>query len=196
MAITLTQTDTAATCSNPTACAVNKEATISVKQATAGGTAGTTAVSVTRGTNATDREIIFFQSAAGEPNSTSWESGTWTVRIEITTSNMNVTSWSTGACALDTACSANLQVFGNGPATGDFTTTGVKTSSRSGNAITAGPSDTIVVVIAAGGGTMGDTFGYKPSQNIDTPVEQGLPLVTARGMDVREQNAAMFPGLF
>jgi len=149
--------------------------TTSSKKATSGGTGGVTAVSITLDGQASDNiDTIQFESAAGEPNSTAWESGTWTVRIEITTANMNINAWKAGVCRRNSA-GVPQQSLGSAIGVGDFTSTGVKTATVTG-AASAGASatDQMGITIAPFHGTAKtQTFAYKPSQNIDTPVNQG-----------------------
>lgn len=177
MAIILTETDTAGTCSVSNYCnsglIVNSSTT--AKKATSGGTAGTTAVSVTIDASGVGNSDLFvgFTSANNEPNNCSWESGTWTFRIEITTANMNITSWDCMICRLTSGCVNAGTVVSEGFGTGDFSTTGVKSGTASGSAQAgASSTDLIFVALGAGAGTMTQTFGYKPSQNIDTPINQ------------------------
>ena len=196
MPITLVQTDTAANCLENQYCSANSNnSSQTSRDAISGGTAGVTAVSAQQADVVANRATIGFGSTA--PNSTQWESGTWTIRLEVTTSNMNIDSWQFTVCRLNASCTNQATVIADTAGTGDFATTGVKSGSASGSAQTAAPDDVIEVLISPHNSTsMFQNWGWKPSQNIDTPVNQGLPLVTARGMDVREQNAAMFPGLF
>lgn len=149
--------------------------TTSSKQATSGGTAGVTAVSLTLDAQNANLDTIQFESAAGEPNSTAWESGTWTVRIEITTSNKNITGWDVAICRRNSA-GVPQERLGNGIGVGGFASTGVKTAIFTGNAAVGElATDQIGITIAPlNSTTMTQTFGYKPSQNIDTPVNQGV----------------------
>ena len=174
MPITLIQTDIAADCAFGEYCsAIAAGSATSAKRATSGGVAGVTAVTVTAQNDSSFHSLINFNSIANEPNSASWESGTWTVRIEVTTANMNMINNSAVVCRVSSACVniAEVGVTGNL----DFSTTGVKSATASGSAQSASASDVIEVVISTNNNfTMAQSFGYKPSQNIDTPVNQGV----------------------
>jgi len=178
MSLTLRETDTASNdpfeATDGCQFAFDTNPTTSSKQATSGGTPGVTAVSITLTGINNYLNTIQFESADGEPNSTAWESGTWTIRIEITTSNMNITAWGALACRRNSA-GVPQQQLGNAVGVGDFGSTGVKTATISGVTATGElATDQIGITIAPfNNTTMNQAFAYKPSQNIDTPVNQG-----------------------
>ena len=180
MPITLTETDAASNdpfdASDGCSAGIGANAITSSKQATSGGTAGVTAVFVTQDAENARKDSIQFESAAGEPNSTAWESGTWTVRIEITTANKNITGWGVVVCRRNSAGVPQESLGENLSAPGDFTTTGVKTATITGNAAVGEvATDQMGITIAPSNSTtMLQGFAYKPSQNIDTPVNQGV----------------------
>ena len=179
MPIILTQTDNAGECPliNTAGCDTSDiNGATSLKEATSGGTAGVTAVSLTQDAVIATKQAIGFTSKNGEPNSTACEPGTWTVRLEITTANKNLDDLLARVCRKNDLCNP-MDAFGSVDLDlGDVATTGVKSASQSltpgGNPPSA--SDQIHVVIKVHNSTaMTQTFAYKPSQNIDTPVNQG-----------------------
>ena len=193
MPIVLTQTDTAAACTQDACGNAAIQFEFSAKQATAGGTAGVTAVSLTQNTLNLERSTIFFQSADGEPNSTSWEAGAWTFRLEVTTANKNL-GWGPvggssnngvgiGSMTPGCVCTDVWDFSLNGV---DLSTTGVKTQTFTtvGNSARSASDRIWIVYGIHNETTMQQAWAYKPSQNIDTPVNQGSSDdVTARLVD-------------
>lgn len=173
MPIILRETDTVADLAADKYCAVQaNNSTMSAKQATSGGTAGVTAVTVTMDGDSAGHSLINFNSDTTEPNSASWEAGDWTVRIEITTANMNMDIIRIYVCRVNSAGVSQAEIWVDSTQT--FVTTGVKTVTNAGGAQTANATDVIEVVFeCANTFTMAASVGYKPSQNIDTPVNQG-----------------------
>jgi hypothetical protein len=176
MPITLTQTDTAGAFAVGTYCgsARGTFTTPAQKLATSGGTAGTGTNSVTHAAAANNQYAWTFTSAAGEPNNTSWESGNWTVRIEITTANANFSAWDALCCRVDSGGTSQGTVFTNTAGVGDISTTGVKSVTVAG-AAQAGASATDRILVEIGinsTSSMTQSCSFKPSQNIDTPVTQ------------------------
>ena len=145
------------------------------KEAAEGATAGVTAFTVSHGNVADLRAPFAFTSPASVPNSTAWESGNWIIRFEVSTANMNLT-WNKVCvfAVLAGACTKNgtaLDVASLGIGLG---TTGVKSTTQSGSALTTNAGDRILASVGFKNGTsMSQSIGIKPSQNIDTPVNQG-----------------------
>ena len=199
MPIILTETDTAADDCTTTQIACSGFAASgdqSRKKATAGGTAGTTAVTLATGGTDFIRTQIGFQSANDEPNSTSWESGNWVVRVEVTTSNMNVTWENTYVCRITGptgGCAASNSVGSLTSQGTSLGTTGVKTHTVSGAAQAgAAATDEMAIMLATDDNGMVQSWAFKPSQNIDTPVNQDGLMNIRRHMDAADQNATMF----
>lgn len=146
--------------------------------ATSGGTAGSTAITINLSASdvATDPRWSLF-SGASEPNNTSWVSGDWVVRFEVTTSNMNVTWDGLGIAAVDvtdTSRASQIAVAASTTVGVSCSSTGVKSTTIAGSAIS--PSASWIVQITFGftnGSSMVQSIGVTPSQNIDTPISQG-----------------------
>lgn len=179
MAITLTQTDTVPSDTglprSLTLLAVDGSTT--TRRATSGGTAGSSEVTDSiGGSEVGSLASAAFLSAPGEPGSTSWEAGTWTFRFEITTANMFLT-WDRIACAAVRNGATSGQVFTTDTAVGiAIDTTGVKSKSETGSAVSADATDQIEALYGiSNGSSMAQSYGYTPSQDIDTPVTQAVP---------------------
>ena len=173
MALVLTQTDTAADCGAVAGCSGATVAGSAVgREATSGGTAGSTEQTITITKNSTEAGFMF-QSADNEPNKTSWEAGDWVVRLNVTTSQMNITWEDTYVCRFDNACGSLATV---GSLTGQAIScgsTGVKSMTVSGASQTANATDEIyIVLVFKNANTHGNkSIGITPDQNIDTPLD-------------------------
>lgn len=173
MAINYTQTDsgTGACAGEAGYCAATGNNIISTteKIATAGGTAGSVEIGTSQfSPNATDQRasIITIIPDSG----TSGDSGTWTVRLNITTANMNLSIIAIDICRVNSSC-VNQESIGS--ATGlsiSLGSTGVKSQNVTGSAVTLAAGDKVVIVFHVANGSMsGQEFGWIPNQNIDSP---------------------------
>ena len=100
----------------------------------------------------------------------SWDSGTWTIRLNITASNMNITWTHVYVCRIDSNC-VNQATIGSNTAVGiSLGTTGVKSTTVSGNAQTPSAGDKVLIVLAFTNGAMSVQAATSvPDQNIDSP---------------------------
>lgn len=179
--INLTQTDLSASCSADVYCNAATLATqFQMVRATDGGTAGTRSATATVGT-AGDQSAVFFRTASNDILKTTWESGTWTVRINVTTANMNI-DWNIAQLCVDTGSGCTFSAITqtstaaiNLGTTGVFTATIPMSTDR-----VAGLSDVPAIVCKFDfTGTMGTgAFVFIPNQNIDTPLSKSVAAVT------------------
>lgn len=172
MAITLTQTDTD-TGTFPAGsiggCSITPNGQTSSKIATSGGTAGTGTVNLTHDASASQLCEVQFISAAGEPNSTSWEGGSATYRLEVTTANMQLT-WdqvkhNAGTTGINCFSALGISLG----STGVKSTTQTLSASAGRNAV---DRITTTYVLVSSNSMATQAWAYKPSQNIDTPINQ------------------------
>jgi hypothetical protein len=181
MPIIFTQTDNtgvteAAFCSGLSANGAN-----GTRQATDGGSAGVTGVSVViNGSAATLRFFYFTLPVAAGIN---WNSGNWTVRINVTTGAANCT-WET--CHICRVNSSDVNQATIGSATGlgiAISGTGAQSTTFSGAAQTPGVGDKVVIVLGvSNSNSCTRTSGITPDQNIDSPFEpSGTPSVAIIG---------------
>ena len=168
MAINYTQTDDNATCSNGAYCSGETSKATQGKQATEGGTAGTVEVTTANWTSTQTAFAALFGLTIDA--GTTGASGTWTVRLNVTASNMNLTISAIHICRVNSSC-ANQETIGS--ATGlsiSLGTTGVKTQTVTGSAVTLGVGDGVMVGFTIVNGAMTtQAFGFTPSVNIDSP---------------------------
>src|SRR5688572_15417660 len=136
MAISYTQTNTAMACAEQAYCTgtVNTTSTLLRKQAQAGGTPGTVETTLLMAGSATARRGVHWEivPAAG----VSWDAGTWTIRFNVTTANMNVVISAIYLCRVSSGCVNQATI---GSATGlalSMGTVGVVSQNISGAAQT------------------------------------------------------------
>ena len=139
-----------------------------------GGTAGT--VPITAGITSGGTNLCFVFFACVVPAGTSGDSGTWTTRLNVTTANMNLTVTEIYVCRASSDCT-NQETIGS--ATGlsiSLGSTGVKTQTVSGSAVTLSAGDLVTVVYVGTNGAMTDqTIQFTPDQNIDSPFTEPAP---------------------
>lgn len=106
----------------------------------------------------------------------SWDAGTWTIRINCTTSNMNMSISQIHICRIDSNCVNQASL---GSATGlsiSLGTTGVKTQTVSGSGATPGANDRILIVIVGSNSAMTtQSAEILKDQNIDSPFTAFIP---------------------
>jgi hypothetical protein len=146
------------------------------------GSVGTATQTVTCDPSVT-RGGVFFQSenlgsmgaaGIGEPGVVTWDAGTWTVRLRVTTGNTNLSVQNSrvyihaisgaGGCA-------NVALIAQG-GTGQTLTAGVKTFTlTTGSPTTVGENAQIYITIGITcAGLMQQNFQFVADQNIDTPI--------------------------
>jgi hypothetical protein len=171
MAISLQQTDAAAIDGAMAACSGRSAAqTTDNKQATQNGTAGTTSPTITLAANSSNVRGVHFESANNEPNLTSWPAGNWTVRINVTSPNTNITWTECYICRVNSSGVSQATV---GSLTGQSLSlvSGVASMTISGSAQTANATDRVYILCVFSNSTgVQQSFNYKPNQLIDTPL--------------------------
>lgn len=168
MAINYTETDTAAVCTINTYCATGSfGGTALLKQASDGGTAGTTEILPSVVASATDHVKLLFEIV---PTSTSWDAGTWTVRFNVTTQNMNVSWSSVYICRVNSSCT-NQATIGSSTGLGiSLGSPGVKSTTVTGSSQSPSAGDKVLVLCLFDNSAMtNQTVGITPDQNIDSP---------------------------
>jgi hypothetical protein len=101
-----------------------------------------------------------------------WSSGTWTVRLNVTTLNANITWTATYICRLNSS-NVNQATIGSLTAqTTSLGSTGVKTHSvTNGSSQTPGAGDkAYIVCVFSVANSNNQSFGWTPNQAIDTPL--------------------------
>jgi hypothetical protein len=175
VALTAVQTDTAASCTNAVAgtwCSSSDESSTPIyRSAAVSGTPGTGTPQVGFASSVASNRGVFF--VWDVPAGTTWTPGDWTINLNITTSNMNLT-WTTLAIGrLNSACvyqaaSCNIKNSGIAQSLG---TTGVKSTTITGvNLGSPAVGDKVFIALGFDNTAMSvQTFNFTPNQNIDSP---------------------------
>ena len=143
------------------------------KQMSEGGTAGSSEVTVSlpASLNGNLTSSAHFRTAAGVPNA-NFASGNWTVRFEVTSSNMNITWDAIGIAGVNAAVTGASIVYQVTGLAISCATTGVKSHTGAGAAITTNTDHIQISLGFSNGDTMmTQTLGITPSQNVDSPLE-------------------------
>lgn len=170
MAITYGETDNAVSGADSIFCSGTTvpPGGIFIGTAEVGGSPGTLANTVDVGSSATNQWAGRTQIAPAA--NVSWDSGTWTVRMEVTTSNMNLT-WAAVYICRTNSSHVNQATIGSATSLGiSLGTTGVKSTTVSGASQSPGAGDLVEILWVFSNGAMStQSFGMKHSQNIDSP---------------------------
>lgn len=140
-----------------------------------GGTAGSGSVAV--GAIASEAANVHFFNFAWIPGAgITGSSGTWTVRINITTANMNLTITEIYICRA-ISDGTNQETIGSVAGLSiSLGTTGVKSQDVTGGAVTIGSTDYVLIVIVGSNSAMtGQSFAYTPTENINSPFSAVTP---------------------
>lgn len=181
MAMIFTQTDTGGITSSNAFCSSASSGIRSggpSRLCTVGGTAGSAPVAF--GLGGEETNSIFGGAGAAHagvleltvPAGASWDAGDWTVRLNVTTTNMNMTITSCAVCRLN---SSDVNQATIGETTGlsiSLGSSGVKTITVAGSAQTPSVGDKVVILFGGDNSSMSAQAGagvITPDQNIDSP---------------------------
>lgn len=170
MPITYTQTDTAADCGAQAACSGGTLGTQTASTTcTEGGTGGSTEQTIEIGAGSTS--ICHFTQTTGGVGSATWESGTYTCGLNITTGHSDLSITNIYICRLDSSCN-NLATVGS-QSVSQTLTAGTYTFDVTGSEQSANDTDDLYVVYEFTNGHSHSTrtAGITPNQDIATPIE-------------------------
>lgn len=177
MSVNFTQTDTVAVCGAATYCSASTLGSNSLRQATVGGTPGVTIVN-TNIAGFVNNIGLFFECIV--PPGINWSSGTWTVRLNITTGAGIGTLWSGfDVCRVDSGCVSQTLIATINTSV-SINSIGVKTLTAVGSAQTPNLGDKVMILLRFNVVT-GGTLHYRPDQNIDSPFDFP-PVMTFLGL--------------
>jgi hypothetical protein len=139
-----------------------------LRACTVGGTPGVGASFINIGSSQTN--VVEKAFACDVASGVSWDAGTWTIRLNITASNMNLTWSQVYVCRINSTC-VNQETIGSNTAVNiSLSTTGVKSTTVSGSAVTPSAGDKVLIVLAFTNGAMSSQSAqYTPDQDIDSP---------------------------
>lgn len=187
MAMTFVQTDTdpinaPCTVTEQVACSGRSvSAGIDQRECTVGGSAGSTP-SGNLGIDGSGTNLVAMSWILPIAAGTTGSAGDWTVPINITTANMNLTWTECYVCRVNSSCT-NQETIGSNTAVGiSLSTTGVKTATVTGSAVTLSAGDLVVIVLVYTNGAMTlQNWAYTPDQNIDSPFTAALNITPSTG---------------
>jgi hypothetical protein len=157
--INFQQTDTGGACTGLEA---------NIRLASDGGSAGSTPVSLTI-TATVGRSAFPFEA---NPNLTAWAAGDYTVRLNVTTANMNLTVTAVDVFIYNSSCGSVGSIASSGVVSTSLSTTGVKSwTINDPSSHTRSATDKLIVRLTISNGAMSDqAFSFTPNQLIDTPL--------------------------
>lgn len=181
MPIIFTQTDNTMVCAAATFCSgasLNTDRDY-LRQATQGGTAGSTAVTVTVNASAADLICGWYECIV--PDGSTWAAGDWVVRLNVTTAQTTVSWDATYICRVNSGCTSQATI---GSLTGQaisLSPTGVKSMTVTGSAQTPGAGDKVIIVLLFdNSNSCTRNVGLTPSENIDSPFIAAGPVAGLR----------------
>lgn len=167
MGVNYTQTDTFGS-SLQSWCSGASVFSADSKVAQDGATAGSASDSVNVSSSAVSELDLGFEITPA--SGTTWGSGTWTVRLNVTTANMNVTWVAVYICQVDSGDTNKATIGSTTGLSISLGTTGVKSTTVSGSAVTPAANDKVQIVLLFSNGAMStSTWSQTPNQNIDSP---------------------------
>ena len=111
-----------------------------------------------------------------------WEAGTWTIRLNVTTANANVTWASTYICRLNAAGVSQATIGSNVGHNTSLSTTGVKTNTVTGASQSPAAGDSAYVVLVFNvANSNNQTFACQFNQLVDTPFSETVTLTASKG---------------
>lgn len=175
MPINFTQTDTDNNIGN-TFCSGRSVSSSLGKLATDGGTAGTGTGAIQ--VDASLTTVVSFNFKCTVNSGVSWNAGTWTWRLNITTANMNLTLGEVYLCRVNSS-DVNQATIGSATGLGiSLSSTGVKSGTISGSSQSPSAGDYVSVVLVFTNTAMtGQQADCTLNQNIDSPftAAAGIP---------------------
>ena len=112
-----------------------------------------------------------------------WDAGTWTINLEVSTANMNLTITEAHLCRVDSSCVNQETIGSNTGLSVSLGTTGVTSFTVAGAAVTPGAGDKVVIVLVGDNGSMNQALAvFTATQNIDSPFTAPAPEQAARAI--------------
>lgn len=179
MALNFTQTNTAGTTGidAPSACASGDPGfggAGTTRIASDGGSVGSTPVSIQFNGSAEGLGKHGFEITVA--SGVSWDAGTWTVRLNVTAANMNLTLTKCRLCVFNSSNISQASLGSNTELSISLGSTGVKTASVTGSSYSPSVGDKVMVIWYTVNGSMSSqTFEFTPDQNIDSPFTAVTP---------------------
>lgn len=169
MAASFQQTDTAQACALNNYCSSVGGTIEAGRQASVGGTAGSSEVTFTVASSQADDNEFSFEVVV--PAGYTWGAGNWTVNVNFTTGNSDATWESCFICRVNSSC-VNQATIGSSTGLGIATKSGAQSTIISGSAQTPGAGDKVIITLGfSNASTMfARTVGITPSTTIESPL--------------------------
>jgi hypothetical protein len=140
-------------------------------QATQGGAAGSNSNTITVAGNASQVAYVFFETAANEPGLTSWQSGTYTMRLNLTAGNALQLTWDALYICRVSSSGVSQATIASATLMNIAMSLGVHSKSLTGSAQTASVGDRLYFVLGFSTNSgLALNFSFKADQLIDTPL--------------------------
>lgn len=137
--------------------------------ATIGGTPGVSEDNVLIDTSASDERYFYYELTV--PVDTIGDAGTWTVRLNNTSGDSDLTLASIHICRVNSSCT-NQETIGSATGLSDsLDAVGVVSTNVTGSEVTMAVGDKVVIVVGASNASsmFTRTLGFTPDQNVDSP---------------------------
>lgn len=169
MAASFQQTDTAQSCALNNYCSSVGGTIEAGRQASVGGTAGTSEVLVTIAASQADDNEFSFEVVV--PAGYTWGAGNWTVNVNFTTGNMDATWESCFICRVNSSC-VNQATIGSSTGLAIATSSGAQSTVISGAAQTPSAGDKVIITLGFSNANTMFTrnVGITPSTTIESPL--------------------------
>lgn len=172
------QTQAAATLGTIQACAASAVSTApQARLCVEGGAAGVTPLTVSV---RNQRSCVMFE---GAPGQVGWSAGPWSIPLNITTANANVTLKACYVCRRTSGGSAVGTVGSDTGLSTVISSTGVVTIPITGALSTGSASDVFYIVIEATTPGTNQSFAFLPNQTILTPILTAATSAAAGTLD-------------
>lgn len=170
MSLILTQTDAAADCGAMSACSGGSLALeTGTSELAEGASGGTTEQTIKIDSDSTS--IAFFCQTSGGVGETTWESGDYTVRLNVTTGSSFGMYWeAVYICRVDSNCSSVATVGSNTSISKGVYQGGTFSATVSGSSQSAASTDDLYIIYEFDVGSGPVSIGVTPDQDIDTPI--------------------------
>ena len=165
MTMTFQQTDTTQVCALSNYCSSVGGTIEAGRQASVGGTAGSTEQTFSCAASQADDNEFSFECIV--PAGSTWGSGDWTINVNFSTGNMDATWASCFICRVNSSC-VNQATIGSATGLGISTSAGAQSTVISGAAQTPSAGDKVIITLGfSNSNTMvARTVGITPSLTI------------------------------
>lgn len=167
------QEQAAAACGEVEMCAASPNGlgkAVASHRAVEGGTAGTAASRIQTNDGPTTESLLMYQLEG--ISDTAWAAGSWIVRTNVTTANVNLTLEEVHICRASSNC-ASLATVGSATGLGIVMNAGVHSVNVTGTAQVAGTTDDAYIVLIFNAATGKQLIEVTPNQIIEMPTAAG-----------------------